>query len=227
MELNASQQYRFLVVLDLEATCEEVQSPSSQAASSGRLQQEIIEFPWAVIDVQEAKVISQRQLYVKPEWEGNVQLSAFCTKLTGITDAVLAEKGLPLKDCLDIFAQAMQELSKEAPPDSICVVTDGVWDLDMQLRREAAAKGLTVPPHLLRFIDVRQEVSHFYKPGREHHLKGLKSLLRFLGLAHQGRHHSGIDDVLNICQIMFRLASDGHTFTPGSFPRLLVSTCTL
>lgn len=212
--------YRYVVVLDLEATCEEVRNPSSSGAGDGtenRLHHEIIEFPWAVVDLKEAKVIEQRQLYVKPEWEENRHLSAFCTKLTGITDAVLAEQGQPLKQCIAIFAQAMHDLQQQdggVDKDLICVATDGDWDLDVQLRGEAAAKGLDVPYHLQRFINVREEVSYFYKPGREHHIKGLKSLLRYLGLPHQGRHHSGIDDVLNICQIVLRLAADGHAFTP-------------
>src|SRR3989344_7719483 len=162
--------YRYVVVLDLEATCEEVRNPSSSGCTGdgteNRLHHEIIEFPWAVVDLKEAKVIEQRQLYVKPEWEENRHLSAFCTKLTGITDAVLAEQGQSLKQCIAIFAQAMHDLQQQdggVDKDLICVATDGDWDLDVQLRGEAAAKGLDVPYHLQRFINVREEVSYFYK----------------------------------------------------------------
>lgn len=65
---------RYLLVLDFEATCWE---------SGTRTNQEIIEFPTLLYNIQERKVEATFHKYVKPVQDPT--LSEFCTQLTGIT----------------------------------------------------------------------------------------------------------------------------------------------
>jgi 3'-5' exoribonuclease 1 len=87
MAMLSQHEYDYLVVIDFEATCDEGEQPKVT-----RENQEIIEFPWVVIDLVNQQVIDKRQIYVRPEWTS--QLTPFCVKLTGITDDKLREAPL-------------------------------------------------------------------------------------------------------------------------------------
>jgi inhibitor of KinA sporulation pathway (predicted exonuclease) len=78
----------FLIDLRLLATCDNPTQTNPQ---------EIIEFPIVVIDVKQRKVVAEFQNFVRPVV--HAKLSAFCTELTGITQAQV-DKGIPLKDCI-------------------------------------------------------------------------------------------------------------------------------
>jgi inhibitor of KinA sporulation pathway (predicted exonuclease) len=73
----------YLVCVDFEATCDEGPTPTVT-----RENQEIIEFPWVVVDLRARIVVDRRQLYVKPEWSH--ELTRFCIDTTGITPDKLA-----------------------------------------------------------------------------------------------------------------------------------------
>ena len=64
----------YIVVYDFECTCCDKRSLKSQ---------EVIEFPFVVIDVKKKEVMSEFQMYVKPVMD--FKLTKFCTDLTGIT----------------------------------------------------------------------------------------------------------------------------------------------
>lgn len=66
--------FRFLCVLDVEATCEK---------NCRNYVHEIIEFPVVVVDLYEKEIVGEFHSYVRPTV--NSTLSDFCTKLTGIT----------------------------------------------------------------------------------------------------------------------------------------------
>lgn len=87
LAMLSQHEYDYLVVIDFEATCDEGEQPKVT-----RENQEIIEFPWVVIDLVNQQVIDKRQIYVRPEWTS--QLTPFCVKLTGITDDKLREAPL-------------------------------------------------------------------------------------------------------------------------------------
>jgi len=71
---SAVQPYRYLIVLDFEATCDDVEQLQDQ---------EIIEFPSVLVDTSTGTVVDEFQTYVRPI--KNPKLRPFCTKLTGIT----------------------------------------------------------------------------------------------------------------------------------------------
>ncbi|KAJ3219483.1 hypothetical protein HDU67_000895 [Dinochytrium kinnereticum] len=70
-----SQPYRYLAILDFEATCDEPRTPDPQ---------EIIEFPLVCIDTSapDCPIVAEFHTYVKPVH--HPKLSQFCNKLTGI-----------------------------------------------------------------------------------------------------------------------------------------------
>lgn len=50
-------------------------------------------------------------------------------------------------------------------------------------------------------------------------VNGMMDMLRVLGIKHEGRHHSGIDDVANISQLCIELISKRN----ATFPRTEVT----
>lgn len=52
-------------------------------------------------------------------------------------------------------------------------------------------------------------------------VSGMMEMLKVLNIEHEGRHHSGIDDVSNICSICVRLADKyGATFSKKEINRV-------
>ena len=69
------------------------------------------------------------------------------------------------------------------------------------LASEARCKGVKLPSYLKRWINLKKVF-----PVK---VKGMTSMLEYLGLVLEGRHHSGIDDARNIskCAIALLKAS--------------------
>eukprot|EP00494_Astrolonche_serrata_P033168 UN33437 len=81
------QKYRYIAVLDFEATCEKNQRINPQ---------EIIEFPVMLVDTSLNQVVATFHEYVRPIH--NPKLSKFCTELTGITQQMVTKHITKLKD---------------------------------------------------------------------------------------------------------------------------------
>jgi inhibitor of KinA sporulation pathway (predicted exonuclease) len=84
--------YKFVCVLDFEATCDDKTQLNPQ---------EIIEFPSVLLQFTEEKKlekVSKFQYYVKPEH--NPKMTKFCTKLTGITTE-MTDNGVTFKKSLE------------------------------------------------------------------------------------------------------------------------------
>ena len=81
--------------------------------------------------------------------------------------------------------------------DNFAFVTCGDWDLRTCLRQEAREKKLYIKNYLRKYINIKKYYAKVL--GEESH--GMMGMLKKLGLKHEGRHHSGIDDVKNITNI--------------------------
>jgi len=128
---KATCQFKYLVILDLEATCDYSPNPSVNFENA-----EIIEFPWVVIDTEKLEIIYEKQLFVRPE---NIDgVTHFATKLTGITKETVkeAEKLNLIIEKFDTFIRDMYNGDKKL----FRLVTDGIWDLQIQLRNESEKK---------------------------------------------------------------------------------------
>ena len=95
--------------------------------------------------------------------------------------------------------------------DNFTIVTCGDWDLSNCLKNEAKHKKLNVRPLLRNYINIKKYFDVVMK--RENKVSGMMEMIQLLGLKHEGKHHSGIDDVLNICNICVELVrKHGATF---------------
>jgi ERI1 exoribonuclease 3 len=91
-------------------------------------------------------------------------------------------------------------------------VTCGDWDLTNCLAREAKAKNIELPEYLKNYINIKNIYRQCLPEFNES--MGMMGMLKGLNIPHEGRHHSGIDDVLNICNICIALMKvKGHKYT--------------
>lgn len=181
----------FFLVLDFEATCER----------NTRIEpQEIIEFPVLKVNGKTFEVESKFHHYVQPKVHR--QLTKFCTELTGITQDMV--DGQPnLEETLKAFDDWMVAEGIVQPGVKSIFVTCGDWDLQKMLVKEAGRLGLDYKDYLKWWINIKktfESVIGVYPKG------DLIQMLQVLDLPLIGRHHSGIDDCVNIARILKSLA---------------------
>ncbi|EFO92339.1 hypothetical protein CRE_11149 [Caenorhabditis remanei] len=193
-----SQQFEYLLILDFEATCQE--------NSKGPILpvQEIIEFPVVQLSTSDWKEIRRFHQYVRPT--ESPKLTSFCTSLTGIIQEMVDEKPT-LSGVLEEFDKWLKEDSR-LENNNFAFVTCGDWDLKVALPNEAKFKNIPIPDYFHQWINVKKA----YAEHTNDFARGMMQLLKIYKLQHQGRHHSGIDDVANICEVVRCLGKDGHNY---------------
>ena len=191
----AQPQFTHYLVLDFEATCE--RNDPTQSSWS-----EIIEWPCVLLDAKTLQPVAEFHAYVRPT--GRSRLTAFCTELTGITQAQV-DAAEPIAAVVKRFAKWLPTTLGTNDLSGVLPVTCGEPDLSSMLPRECARKSLQVPPVLSRYCNIKRPFGEHMqcKPG------GMTRMLRTLGLRLEGRHHSGIDDTRNIARILAALAGRG------------------
>lgn len=176
-----------LNVVDVEATC--WQGPPPPGAVN-----EIIEIGLTVVDLDARVRLAKHRILVRPE---RSQVSAFCTELTGLTQAEV--------DTGVAFAEACRLLVDEHRADSRSWASWGDYDRK-QFERQCQATGARYPfgaRHVnakLRFTEAR---GLRRRPG-------MAQALQIAGLPLEGRHHSGADDAWNIAAVVLDLAGKGE-----------------
>ncbi|CAF4488580.1 unnamed protein product [Rotaria sp. Silwood2] len=83
--------------------------------------------------------------------------------------------------------------------------TDGPWDFAKFLRMQCHFNSISYPRWAKKWINIRKEFANFYSVQR----CGIGKMLESLGLIFDGRHHSGLDDSINIARIALELIKDG------------------
>lgn len=195
----------YLVVLDVEATCDASSDGSAPVVT--RDNQEVIEFPWVVVDLATLEVTDKQQLFVQPQW---TRITPFCSSLTGITQADV-DHAPTLQVVLARFEEYLQK-TFVARNKSFCVVTDGEWDCKVQILGETILKQLPRPKPCMRFINIQTLFAEFYARFCVKRKPNLRYMLSFLNLPVAGRHHSGIDDCASIASIVLKMCQDGFVF---------------
>uniref|UniRef100_A0A7S4B9G8 Exonuclease domain-containing protein n=1 Tax=Chrysotila carterae TaxID=13221 RepID=A0A7S4B9G8_CHRCT len=194
---SAERPFRYLCVLDVEATCEEF---------SRNYVHEIIELPVVLVDLEKSRVSSEFHTYVKPT--ANKTLSPFCTRLTGIRQSqvdaapTLETALVQLEGWLE--AQGML-LDAPVAERNFAFAADGPWDLKNFLDAECERKGIRKGAYFDKWVNLKQLFSDFYR------VRSCKihKMLEFQGMTFEGRLHSGIDDSRNIARIAIKMAQDG------------------
>ncbi|EGC35419.1 hypothetical protein DICPUDRAFT_33426 [Dictyostelium purpureum] len=197
------QLFKYLIVLDFEATCEKDQKFPNQ---------EIIEFPSVIVNTETLEIVSTFREYCKPLIVP--KLTAFCTELTGIKQETV--------DNADLFPNVLkrhyQWLEESLPGvivngqiinDQICFVTCGDWDLRQCLQKQLKlCNNIPTPNYFKKWINIKLQFTDFYsKPSY-----GMTNMLRELNLELEGRHHCGLSDSLNIARIVKKMLAAGCIF---------------
>ncbi|KAJ3247918.1 hypothetical protein HDU78_002671 [Chytriomyces hyalinus] len=192
-----TQKFRYLAVLDFEATCDDKVNLSPQ---------EIIEFPTVVIDTAQPlfPVVKEFHSYVKPTFHPT--LTPFCTSLTGIQQETV-DKAPVFKVVWDQFLQFLDE--NNLTESNTLFVTCGHWDLVKMLPAQLNTLHITHTPKVLQqWCNIKIFASHHLKA----EVRGLPFLLHQYRLPLIGRHHSGIDDSRNVAAVARRLLEYGLVF---------------
>ncbi|SNR52279.1 3'-5' exonuclease [Actinomadura mexicana] len=175
---------QFLNVVDVEATCWDGPPPPGQAS-------EIIEIGLCVVDVESRTRVAKHRFLVRPV---RSVVSAFCTELTGLTQAEV-ESGVE-------FREACALLEQEHRSRSRAWASWGDYDRK-QFERQCSA-GRVSYPFSSRHTNAKQAFTDCF--GLQRRL-GMSAALDHAGLALEGRHHSGADDAWNIAALILEIMS--------------------
>lgn len=176
-------QYDKVVVVDVEATCWRGRAPAGQHS-------EIIEIGICLLDTETGQPSAAQSILIRPE---HSQVSPFCTRLTGLTQALLLAEGVP-------FAEALERLRSEYLTHQRVWASWGDYDRHI-FERQCAERGLPYP-----FSEQHINVKRLFRA-----LKGLRRgpsverALKHIGLAFEGRPHRGRDDAYNIARLLAHL----------------------
>ncbi|CAJ0953729.1 unnamed protein product, partial [Mesorhabditis belari] len=191
------QNFDYFLILDFEATC--------QDGEKIKPCQEIIEFPVILLDGQTFEEVARFHRYVQPTV--CPKLTPFCTDLTGISQEMVDNQ----PEILEVLQEFDDWFNERNLSDKRFIfVTCGDWDLQTQLRHEGKYKKFEVPKYFSEWINIKES----FKKHRGYKGYGMMTLLKEMKLQHSGRHHSGIDDTINIAAITKALAKEGFVFEP-------------
>jgi inhibitor of KinA sporulation pathway (predicted exonuclease) len=189
----------YAILLDFEATCDDVDPPSPQ---------EIIEFPSVLLRLEDRVVIDEFATFVRPVHHPT--LRPFCTSLTSITQADVD----PAPTFPDALAAWQAWAARHAlTVDNAVVATCGDWDLKTMWPEQLRASGTADTPALFtRWMNVKVPFRRLFPTVKAN----LVTMLDALDLPLVGRHHRGIDDCRNLAAIVAALLDRGVPLTPTS-----------
>ncbi|MFC8586383.1 exonuclease domain-containing protein [Streptomyces sp. NPDC057217] len=173
-------------VVDVEATCWEGERPPGEVS-------EIIEIGLTVVDLDARERLSRHRILVRPV---RSRVSAFCTELTGLTQAEV-DTGLD-------FAAACRLLATTYEAGRRPWASWGEYDRK-QFVHQCRATGAPYP-FGRRHTNAKAVFTEAYGLARR---PGMAQALEVAGLPLEGRHHRGEDDAWNIAALVLRIADRG------------------
>ncbi|KAH8232823.1 hypothetical protein KR026_000715, partial [Drosophila bipectinata] len=207
----AMQPYTYVIAVDFEATCWEKQAPPQWREA------EIIEFPAVLVNLKTGKIEAEFHKYIMPI--ESPRLSTYCTELTGIQQKTV-DGGVPLQTALMMFHEwlrkelrarnlTLPKMNKSNVLGNCAFVTWTDWDFGICLAKECTRKRMRKAAYFNQWIDVRAIYRSWYK----YRPCNFTDALSHVGLAFEGRAHSGIDDAKNLGALMCKMVSDGVLFS--------------
>jgi inhibitor of KinA sporulation pathway (predicted exonuclease) len=169
-----------IVVVDLEATCWKGYPPKNQT-------NQIIEVGVCLLDVKTHEITNKRGILVKPT---HSRVSSFCTELTTITQEMLDEEGIPLKEAYKILLDVYNSKKR---------VWASFGDYDRRMfEKDCKAHNLKYP-FSKKHINVKTLFALKQKLKKE---IGMARGLAHLKIPLEGTHHRGIDDAYNTAKLL-------------------------
>lgn len=175
-----------LNVVDVEATCWAGPAPAGEV-------DEIIEIGLTVVDLRAGERGGRHRVLVRPT---RSRVSAFCTELTGLTQAEV-DGGVS-------FAEACRVLGREHASGTRVWASWGDYDRH-QFTRQCLATA-TPYPFGAAHINAKAAFTEAYGLRKR---PGMAEALRVAGLPLEGRHHRGEDDAWNIAALILAVARRG------------------
>ncbi|MCD7438321.1 exonuclease domain-containing protein [Streptomyces lincolnensis] len=189
--MNSTGGERLVNVVDVEATCWPGSPPPGAAG-------EIIEIGLTVVDPVAGERVARHRILVRPV---RSTVSAFCTELTGLTQAEVAT-GVS-------FAEACRLLAAEHRAGVRAWASWGDYDRN-QFLRQCRATG-TAYPFGRRHTNAKAVFTTAHGLRKR---PGMAQALGIAGLPLEGRHHRGEDDAWNIAALVLHLAGRGDWPAP-------------
>uniref|UniRef100_A0A7E4W4J5 Exonuclease domain-containing protein n=1 Tax=Panagrellus redivivus TaxID=6233 RepID=A0A7E4W4J5_PANRE len=210
---TTNHKFDYIIVIDFECTCK----PAAKNLDLDSF--EIIEFPVVLIDVNQRCIVDDYfHRYIKPVRN---QVTAFCTKLTGITPQQIANHGVSLQSALLEFQNWLT--AKGITDMRYAYAVDGQSDFGHFLQTSLKLNGLPFLHDFRRYIDVKHT---FQQLGYSKKIVKLKRMLRTLDMRFEGQLHCGLDDTRNIAKVVLRMLHDGysldytHKLVPQDMPTM-------
>ncbi len=197
--LTADTFYDYLLIIDIEATCED-----ETLAQSKNFPQEIIEFPVLLYDTRQRKVVGVFHSYCRPV--KRPELTEFCKDLTHITQTQVDEAvEFPQLLCaLNDWLFEQNDLRNKR----WAVVCDNSADMAQFMWKQCQMSSVPMPPWAKVWVNLNVMFRQFYRiPFSQK--TSLIAMLKFLGLTFMGSHHSGLFDSLNILRVLQIMLADG------------------
>lgn len=192
--------FKFLAVLDFEATC----ADRTSADEWDPALQEIIEIPVALVSIRDKCIVDSFDSFVRPTEQP--VLTEFCTELTSIKQSEVDASPEVVEVLRNLFFWLDQH---RITPENTLVVTCGDWDLkNMWPRQVGLRPDLETPKIFKSWCNLK----FIYADKTQNKASGMMGMLRALRIPHEGHHHRGRDDVSNLASIVICLLSRGAIF---------------
>jgi len=176
--------FPFVLVVDLEATCDDRTTKSVRVP---REEMETIEIGAVLVDTRTLAKVDELGLFVRPV--RHPVLTDFCKKLTTITQVEV--DGAPR------FPEAAAEVERFLAGRRALFGSWGDYDRN-QLARDAAYHGVQLP-FAKHHVNLKKRFSEqLGDPTRF----GMDSALARVGLTLEGTHHRGLDDARTIARLL-------------------------
>ncbi len=199
------QAYPYAIVLDFEATCDNINPPNPQ---------EVIEFPSVLVDMETLSPIDEFSSFVRPVH--HPEITDFCTELTSIVQDDV--------DPAPVFAEVLEQHmawldGHGVNADNGLLVTCGDWDMQRMFPaqfRVAEPEVKALRPIYTRWLNIK---TMYCDVTNKRKAPGMAGMLRQMSLTLEGRHHRGIDDCRNIAKLLDVLMQRGGRFEPSGHLR--------
>lgn len=181
---------KHVLAVDFEATCDE------DRTKIPRHESEIIEFGACRVDMATGEK-TEFSTFVKPQV--HPKLSAFCTELTSITQDQV-DGGVAFKDACD---QLKLVLADKVGIEKLVWVSWGQYDFN-QLNTDCNRAGIKSPLDGVTHYNLKEVEAAI--AGRRQ--IGLDGAVKEHKLTWYGTHHRGVDDAVNVANILLKLLKD-------------------
>ncbi len=182
-ELFNLDKYKHILVVDLEATCCDLQTIP-------RHQMETIEIGAAMVDLETLAIVDEFQTFIKPQRHS--VLTNFCTQLTSISqDRVDAAPTFP--EAIDLWQPWLMQFER---------TIFGSWgEYDRkQLQQDSKHHRIDLPyPVSSNHINLKEIFSTTQGLNKRY---GMAQALKLANIELTGTHHRGIDDARNISKLL-------------------------